>query len=154
MGILAVFGDDHFWETNGESAIFQVYTDAGGYGGGAISQRFFNVRFDPESLRGKPVAQPPHQAVEPIKPNASAVEPAIARKRVGAPRKGWWDDLWIEILSRVQRGELHGQTAKSAARLEDHLLDIAEGMGFSPGDSSLKPMSLKLFKYLKESGGK
>lgn len=75
-------------------------------------------------------------------------------RRGGAPRKGWWDDLWIEVLRRVQDGRLRSDTAPSGSRLEYVLLDIAQELGFSPGESTLKPMALKLFTYLKENGGK
>lgn len=85
---------------------------------------------------------------------SQAVQPRAIENKGGRPRKGWWDDLWIEVLRKIADGRLHADSVPSGNQLEYVLLDIAKELGFSPGDSTLKPMALKLFKYLKEIGGK
>ena len=76
-------------------------------------------------------------------------DPAI--RKGGRPRATWWDDLWIEMIRRNEAGRLN---PTSAAQLEGWMDDWLRKQGFSPGDSTLKPSSLKLFKYLQERRGK
>lgn len=96
------------------------------------SMIFFEVRIDPAGLQRVESAPPP-------------------RRPGGAKRKGWWDDLWVEMIRRMEAGSLNPATA---VELESIMGDYLDDLGFSPGDSTLKPMSLKLFKYLQERGGK
>lgn len=89
-------------------------------------------------------------------PSTSAPIAVQAKDKGGRPRAEWWDDLWVEVVRQARTGEIAAGTFKSAARLQIHLDEIYERQhpGFSPGDSTLKPMSLKSFKMLQENGGK
>jgi hypothetical protein len=104
-------------------------------------ERYFNVRFDPATLNGQPTTriqdeQPPSEDQRPKPPNKG-----------GAPRKGWWDDLWIEMIRRIRAGTLHPE---SAAELQRIMLDWLGEQGFYPGEDTLKKTARKLFKYLDE----
>ena len=81
-------------------------------------------------------------------PQSAEAPPPPASKKGGAPRKGWWDDLWISVIAQIQSGAIKAGGFPSAAKLEEHLIGIAEGKGFFPGESTLKPMSQKLFKFI------
>lgn len=120
----------------------------------------FDIRFKPsgveaiiQSCGGGATVTPATQPIAIVAPAVTAL-PAPTEKKGGRPRKDWWDDLWIEILRRIGDGRLGPDSAPSGNQLEYVLLDIAKELGFSPGDSTLKPMALKLFKYLRENGGK
>lgn len=119
----------------------------------ALIGRFFDVRFDPKDFESfTPKVAPVAEIAPTPAPEIGFHQPE--NKKVGAPRKGWWDDLWIEVMCRIGTGVLNADSAPSGSQLEFVLLDIAKELGFSPGESTLKPMALKLFKYLKEVGGK
>jgi hypothetical protein len=117
--------------------------------------QFTGVRFEPEGfMQAFDLPAPEYfPSPEPSAPQSLWIQKPGVRKG-GAPRKGWWDDLWIEVIGRIDSGELHAGTRPSAAQLEIYLIELAEGMGFSPGDSTLKPMAGKLFKYLQKHGEK
>jgi len=115
--------------------------------------RFFGVRFDPSDF-SEFVTETVDRPAEASSPTLNVGVHPPEKNRGGAPRKVWWDDLWIEVIRQIESGKLRKGFKTSAAKLEIHLLETAEAMGFSPGDSTLKPMSLKLFKYIEENGGK
>lgn len=75
-----------------------------------------------------------------------------ARGRRGAPRKDWWDLLWIEMIRRIRAGTLKPKNQADLQRiLEEHAGNVLD---VDYGDSTLKPMASNLFKYLQENGGK
>lgn len=79
------------------------------------------------------------------------------KSKGGAPRKSWWDDLWIEVLREIETGKLTADTFKNAKLLEFHLTEIVEKQSegkFFPGESTCQPMAQKILKYLKEARGK
>lgn len=107
----------------------------------------FSVEFAlPAELRSGPPPIPPADTTASPPP---LVEQS-ARNVGGRPRKGWWDDLWIELIRRIQAGKLN---PTSAAQLENIMNDWLTQRGYSPGDSTTKPTALKLFNYLKENRG-
>ncbi|WP_156878227.1 hypothetical protein [Sphingopyxis sp. QXT-31] len=129
--------EDDFWDTgylysHFPSQGYSVVRDGG------IS--FFYVRFWPHGLPN---------AIEPPSEAAPASMPTAAGKG-GRPRKGWWDDLWIEMIRRIEAGNLH---PTSAAQLQKKMEDWLGENQIYPGDSTLKPMANKLFKYLQERQG-
>jgi hypothetical protein len=83
-------------------------------------------------------------------PSATPAAPP-GKKKGGAPRKDWWDHLWIEMIRRIENGTLD---PASAADLERDMLEWLGAQGIYPGDSTLKTTSRNLFKYLKEKRGK
>ena len=101
----------------------------------------FDVRFDPATIRR--IASPARGTEPPEE--ATAVE--SPRAKGGAPRKGWWDDLWIEMIRRIRANELHPE---SGAELQRIMLDWLAEQEIYPGEETLKKMALKLFKYLQE----
>jgi hypothetical protein len=128
------WGDDHFWLTGDET--FRV----SGPGGGTFA-RMLDIRFDPETLGSR--------AHKPDPPNAHllTMPPDEQRPKGGAPRKAWWDDLWIEMIRRIRANELHPETA---AELQRTMLNWLGERGFYPGEDTLKKTAIKLFKYLQE----
>jgi hypothetical protein len=71
----------------------------------------------------------------------------LGKARGGAPRKDWWDDLWIEMIRRIRAGTL---TPQSAADLQRTMLTWLGDQEIYPGDDTLKKTARKLFKYLEE----
>lgn len=125
------YGDDYFWET-GDASFTHKNSLA----------RLFDVRFN-TLFADKPqgLEQPQFPESEAVRPNASQVNTG------GAPRKAWWDDLWIEMIRRIRADELHPETA---AELQRIMLDWLGEQGFYPGEDTLKKTARKLFKYLQE----
>lgn len=149
--------DSHLWVSGDIDADFRP---SGRYG--ELEEErwvsFFGIRFEPKGLAliHPAFTETPQNASDlplPTSPIGGINAAPSSTKRPGAPRKGWWDDLWIEVMRRIADGRLHADTATSGSRLEYDLLDIAQTLGVFPGDSTLKPMALKLFKYLRENGG-
>lgn len=128
---------DDFWETG--YLEIMIPEKVGGLSFKTCgSIRYFGVRFDPARL--------PNATTVTEQGTAATIKPAGGR-----PRKDWWDDLWIEMFRRIEAGQLSPQSAADLQRqMEDWLGEKQE----YPGDSTLKPMSLKLFKYLRERAGK
>lgn len=151
-------GEFHFWEMG--DATFEDSNDSTGYN--TTQVHFLDIRFDPSTMGSTARPDAPEFSMEdrPALPPAIKNElqslpyPVKEKAKGGANRKDWREDLWIEVVRRIRAGTLTGNTAASGSRLEYDLIDIAKEMGFSPGESTLKPMALKLFKYLNESGGK
>lgn len=119
-------GDSHFWETNGQNAIFEVYGNTRLYGG-ATRLRFFDVRFDPQSLSGNsPRAAPLEPEIAaPTAPaemtglngprlqNRGKAAPSDApqavepdRRRIGRPTKEYWEPLLVEMMRQIWAGDL------------------------------------------------
>lgn len=116
-------GDHHFWETG--QAIFEVHhSDSTGYGGYTHTYRFFDVRFDPDCFPDMAAASQPKvlsyglDEVEDralVKSAADAEEPRdlggaeplpSPRRRVGRPSKEYWEELLVEIMRQIWRGDL------------------------------------------------
>jgi hypothetical protein len=86
-------------------------------------------------------------------PSTSNERPAakIDKGRRGPKRKDWWDHLWIEMIRRIRAQTLKPKNQASLqAEMEDFVRD---DLGTEPGDSTLKPMAAKLFKFLEEISG-
>jgi hypothetical protein len=120
--------DSDFWDTGflethfpGEDYNYQRWA------------QLFGVRFWPDGLP---------QTVE----NGSHQQ-AASKPKGGAPRKDWWDLLWIEMIRRIQDDSLHPE---SAAALERTMLEWLATQGVFPGDSTLKRTASNLFRYLRE----
>jgi len=99
----------------------------------------FDVRFDPEvihSLIKAPATLP-----------NTAAQARSDKAKGGAPRKGWWDDLWIEMIRRIKANELHPTSGGDLQRIME---DWLGEQGIYPGDDTLKKTANKLFKYLRE----
>jgi|GEM_PF-3055811 len=77
--------------------------------------------------------------------------PKREKPKGGRPRKGWWDDLWLEMIKRIQQGDLKPENAADLQRMMEDWLGENQ---IYPGDSTLKPTARKLFKYLDEEWGK
>jgi hypothetical protein len=107
-------------------------------------QRFFDIRFDPDSLSGKP---PPKFDDD----RAPQEEKVRTTKLRGAKRKDWWDLLWIEMFRRIRAGTLQ---PKDKAELQRILEDYVDEIVGNYGDSTLKPTASNLFEYLEEIRGK
>lgn len=111
---------------------------------------FIRIRIDPDDL-ARMLPALAGEAIPSVTPVAE--EPMAFVDKGGPRRKGWWEDLIVEIVRQVQSREISGDTFASAAKLEIHLIVTCEKLGGKPGDSSIKPLSLKMFKYLQENGG-
>jgi hypothetical protein len=142
--------DHPFWNT---AKI--VITSGGGYAGDTKTE-FFGVRFDPEGIAGikRDAGLAPQSSRAPYAPQKLPTQPQPAnaasiqaKNKGGAPRKGWWDDLWIEMIRRIRAEELHPE---SGAQLQRIMLDWLADQGIYPGEETLKKTALKLFKYLQE----
>lgn len=91
------------------------------------------IRFNPrqlEKLIGVPVLQP-------------TTEP---KAKGGAPRKEFWDDLWIAIFAQLWDGKLKPTTQSD---IERAMLDWAERRGEKLGETTVKKPAQKLFKAYK-----
>jgi len=150
----------HIWR-NGEIDALILRRPGGYVSRNDPTVTLIDVRFEPsgiDRMLGRDEHRPLAVSDPPPVPPVLLAPPEPAKPKGGAPRKGWWDDLWIEVIRQVRSGKLTADSFSTAAKLEIHLVEIVEDQQretrFSPGDSTVKPMSLKLFKYLKESGGK
>lgn len=126
----SAFGSDHFWDTGDEE--FEV---------GDSIVRAFDIRFEFSTIFGVRENRPPNDS------NLIGATPRAVGSRGGASRKGWWDDLWIEMIRRIQAGDLK---PKSAAHLQRLMMDWLAEQDEYPGEDTLKKTARKLFKYLQE----
>lgn len=98
-------GDEHFWETNGENAIFDHYGSTGA-SGGSTPQRFFDVRFDPKTFSGKPPIAPPD--APDTKPEGAKDLPAVKRRDL---------DRWHEVFKATHPNAPEALAMRSAAAM-------------------------------------
>jgi hypothetical protein len=126
-----------------------------------ISDRFssdtvscFDIRLDPAHVEREwpDITEPPvieqnaDATVADLRPPADAL-PVLGTKHAGgAPRKEFWDDLFIEMFERLWLGTF---TPTRAADLERAMLDWASAKGFDLGETSVKAPARKLFAAYK-----
>lgn len=103
----------------------------------------YSVDFDANEIRQAAPPLPP----APQHAEVSGAGAISARPKGGAPRKPFWDPLWIEMIRRIRAGTLN---PKSSGELERIMEDWCDSRGFTPGDGTLHRTALNLFKYLSE----
>jgi hypothetical protein len=130
----------YFWRTG--HLVVPVQDAVGMHSG--KKERYFNVRFDPATLSGRP----PQRIPDEPQPDEQQSRPKNLK---GAKRKDWWDHLWIEMIRRIRAGTLN---PKNKAELQGILEDCVDEIGGNYGDSTLKRTASNLFEYLEESRGK
>lgn len=133
-----------------------------------LNVRCFQIRLDPVALEatlppripGLPEAltkKPEEVAVAitspvTLPPDPTPMAPPVAfASKSGAPRKEFWDDLFIEIFRQLWLGAL---TPKRAADVERAMLTWADGKGFKLSETSVKKPARKLFDAWSEEGQK
>lgn len=65
----------------------------------------------------------------------------------GAPKKAFWDDLWIEVAVKLGARKLE---PKSQADIERFMLDWASSKGLDLGETTVKEPARKLFAALNQ----
>lgn len=103
------------------------------------------IRFDPDGVRA---------LLEPDEPDDGEQSDgaSVVKGRRGAKRKSWWDDLWIEMIRRIQNGTLNPKSPADLQRTLENF--VTHDLNGEYGDSTLKPMAAKLFEYLEKIGRK
>jgi hypothetical protein len=133
----------------------------------ALEVLCFGIRLDPEQVM---LHFPEPPAVEPVPARVNihhyaggntwvdreydtgpVEEPAenpqpTAKHAGGAPRKKFWDDLFIEMFRQLWEGEL---TPERPSDIGNAMLDWAEKQGHKLGETSVKEPARKLFDAYK-----
>lgn len=132
------WGEDHFWMT-GDDEFFDRESRC----------RMFDIRFDPETIWGNELKEAPSSAIGLAIParleDGRKLVSSVSKG--GAPRKLWWDDLWIEMIRRIRADTLKPVSVAALQRLMHDWLAEQE---IYPGEDTLKKTAIKLFKYLNE----
>ena len=114
---------------------------------------YHDVRFEPSSLGEMLAAMAPAPAPPLVFPggkthidedyDAAAMAPINTG---GAPRKVFWDDLWIAIFADIWNNKL---VPTKQSDIEEAMLDWAEKRGHKLGETTVKKPAQKLFKAYK-----
>jgi len=133
-------------------------------GGKVVTVRCFQIRLDPDRLRGSlPPLQKPKADLPAAAPAPTVHAPSTARqgkpdssppllsppRQVGAPRKDFWDDLLVEVFRQLWLGTL---TPRRPADIEKAMLAWADDRGFKLGETSVKKPAKKLFEAWAKKG--
>lgn len=109
----------------------------------------FDIRLDPDAVDRefpRPKGAPStlmHQGFAAIDPDRDVPS---SRNLGGAPKKEFWDDMWIAIFGLIWDGKL---TPENQAQIETAMLDWAERHGHKLGETTVKKPAQKLFKAYK-----
>jgi hypothetical protein len=149
--------DPDEWHHVAESDIFWTtgdltYRTKGQYESNWTNIRHFDVRFNPhdvQSIIGKIPTQapPPESHKQPVDPLVTRLAPLLPaaplQNKGGAPRKEWWDDLWVAICLKIYRAELIPTKQK---HIEDAMMDWVEKHGDEKvGVQTVRPAARKLW---------
>jgi hypothetical protein len=147
---------DDVWLTG---TLVRTYRQHGGIG--LETARYYDVRFEPAGIEDivetvsrsteRPVNaqdEAPNDAASkgPSVPQAQPVDTKIA---IGAPRKDWWDDFWIEICGKIYEGDLK---PRRQADLERAMHEWASEHGHSVSEATIRKVAKKLFTAWKLRG--
>jgi len=136
-----------FW-TSGDAEVHLKLRQAGTYDRTQI-WTLFGIRFDPagiNDLLNKPAKLPePYPSSPSLTPPSPS--PETPKHAGGAPRKEFWDDLWLAMFKRLW---VENWQPKNQAEVEKAMLDWAAENGKDLGPTSVKTPAKKLFLLTKE----
>jgi hypothetical protein len=137
-----------FWSTGQITISIRERSPA--YGSQTFTLALFGVRFDPTGVRA---LLPPGTASTPNTVQSDhAGAPSTSRlsaNKGGRPPKGWWEDLWIEIVRQVFNGELQ---PKRQADIEKAMTDWVSGQGQEVSERTIRGPARKLWHVVFDEG--
>jgi hypothetical protein len=128
------WGDEHFWNT-GDAALYQR----------DHLFRFFDIRFDPETISSGPPKRRPIIRDLPAKNEAS--ERTV--NKGGRPRLEYWEPLLIEMFDQLWHGTL---VPKTQADIEGAMHDWLSANGHSASERSVRQRAQSLWKVWTKEG--
>jgi hypothetical protein len=113
----------------------------------------FDIRLDPVAVEREfpdrkrtPIAASPPQYAGSVGAHLPDGEQAEPRNLGGAPKKEFWDEMWVAIFGQLWSNKL---VPEKQSDIETAMLDWAEKRGHKLGETTVKKPAQKLFRAYK-----
>jgi hypothetical protein len=157
---------DDVWTTS--HTTYGEQSTSRAYGHTTIAVSAFEVRFPPDAVRKlvpkssmPPVPPPPTATWESLRsrprpaPQETAPKPSIPeppKSKGGAPRKPWWDALWVEMCMLIYRGDLKPGESKQVD-IENAMADwVSQQSEADASERTIRDAAKRLFEAFMKEG--
>jgi len=112
-------------------------------------QRYFDIKFDPESFTGKPLPHAPSSSPVDEASIGQSVAPPGGGNPGGRPRKDFWEDLLIEMFDQLWHGTLN---PKTQSNIEDAMSDWLSANNKEASERAVRQRAQRLWKVWTKEG--